>query len=122
MEELYAAKYNVYWYLSYIVPWLIMFLAAFGGKKKIFIAGILISLIATFFLRVSAVVEKWKIRGEIADTQEEIAYAGADGTNLVVETAFIAPFQAIVSTIFWSIVSWLTLSSIKKRRINYAPP
>lgn len=122
MEELYAAKYNMYWYLSYIAPAVIMILAAFGGRKKIFIVGIIISLVATWWLRGTAVVEKWNIRNEIADTPEEKAYAEADGANLLVEGGFVAPFQAVVSTFIWGFAGWIAWHLVKKLRTNNTPP
>ena len=116
MEELYTAKYNVYWYLSYIVPAVIMIFTFYWNKKWILVMGIIISLLATFFLRVAAVDEKWNIRNEIADTPEEKTYAEADGANLIFETAFIAPFQAIVSVICWSIICCVARTIMKNKQ------
>jgi hypothetical protein len=83
MEEMIAARYNLWWYLSFFVPALIMLTGTFWNKRHILIIAIILSLVSTYILSNISVGEKWKVRYEIAKTSKELDYASADGANLV---------------------------------------
>lgn len=104
MEELITARFNVYWSLSFATPAVVMLIFTFSRNKKLLVLGAIISLIATYTLCNLAVKEKWEVRNEMAQTTLEHEYATADGANLVFTAFFIAPFEAIVYTLFWSIL------------------
>lgn len=113
MEDLYAARYNILWYLSFLAPVVIMVISTFWRKKSILILGIVLSLITTYALCNLSVQRKWQIRNEIAKTEEERAYATADGANLVFTAFFIAPFESAVYTALWGFLGWKLWPKVK---------
>ena len=106
MEELYAARFNVYWYLSFIMPAAIMLAFTYWKNTKLLILGIFLSLFTTYALCNFSVQEKWRIRYEIAKTEEEWKYATADGANLVFTAFFIAPLESVLYTSVWGLIGW----------------
>lgn len=106
MDELVAARFNGYWFLSLIGPAVVMLFATFWHKKPILVTGIVISLLLTYALCNISVQEKWEKRMQIAQTHEELAYATTDGANLVFTLFVLAPFEAILYTSVWGIVGW----------------
>jgi len=114
MEELVATKFNIYWYLSFIVPAVVMLFFTFWRNKKLFIFATIISLVATYTLCNISVEEKWNARYEIAKTDKEREYAMADGANLVFTALFISPFEAILYTSIWGIIGWRVWQKNKK--------
>jgi hypothetical protein len=106
MEEMIAARYNLWWYLSFIVPAAVMIVGTFWRKKHILIIAIILSVFSTYALTNISVHQKWKKRYEIAQTQEELEYASDDGANLVFAAIVIGPFEAIFYTAFWGFLGW----------------
>jgi hypothetical protein len=115
MEEMIAARFNLWWYLSLIVPAVVMLTATFWHKRYLFIIAIVLSLLATYALCNISVREKWKTRFEIAKTQPENEYSSADGANLVFTAIAIGPFEAILYTAFWGLIGWKLWPKILKR-------
>jgi len=116
MEAMIAARYNLWWYLSFLVPALIMITGTFWNKRNILIIAIILSLVATYTLCNISVREKWKVRYEIAKTSKELDYSSADGANLVFTAIFIGPFEAILYTTIWGIIGWFGWSRLKTKR------
>lgn len=106
MEEMIAVRFNLWWYLSLIVPAILMLTATFGRKKHILIVAVIFSLAGTYALCNIAVREKWKTRLEMSKTQQELEYASTDGANLVFTAIAIGPFEAILYTTFWGFLGW----------------
>jgi hypothetical protein len=96
--------YNVYWWLSYLAPMLIMFVACATRKKWIYRVGFVSSFIATWNLCFLAVTTKWSIRNATAVTAEEIEFANADGANIVFTAFLFGPIEALLLTILFG---WL---------------
>jgi|SRR5215831_6665641 len=115
MNEMEAARFNVYWYLSLVVPAIIMLGVSCWRRKPILWLGIVVSLVATYLLCNAAIQTKWRIRNEIARTDEEREYATTDGANLVFTALFIGPFEAILYTSIWGVVGWKILPRKRKR-------
>jgi hypothetical protein len=116
MEEMIAARYNLWWYLSLIAPAILMLAATFWHKKHILIFAVILSIVGTYALCNISVREKWKTRYEMAKTQQEIEYACADGANLVFTAIAIGPFEAFLYTTFWGFVGWKLWPKILKRK------
>ena len=116
MEDMVAAKYNIYWYLSFIIPAVVMLLFTFWKNKKLLTFAVIISLTATYTICNISVQEKWKVRSEIAQTDKEREYAMADGANLVFTAYFIAPFEAILYTSIWGILGWSLWPKIRNKK------
>ena len=116
MEELYAARYNIYWFLSFIVPAIIMLYSASQKKKGILIIGAVVSIISTYCLCNLSVQKKWQTRFEIAKTQEELDYASTDGANLVFTAFIIGPFEALLYTSLWGVVGVRVWPRTRKRK------
>ena len=114
MEAMAAARYNEYWFLWLFAPFVVMLAATFRHRRWDVIIGIGVSLATTYTLSNLAVQEKWRIRNEIAVTPEEVAYATADGANLVFTFLLIAPVEAIVLTWLWGLVGWRCWPSITR--------
>ena len=113
MEELYAARYNIWWYLSFFTPFGVMILATFWHKKSWLVLGVVLSVVATYSLCNLAVQKKWHDRLELAETDEELSYATRDGANLVFTALVIGPFEAILYTSIWGVVGWRLWPKIK---------
>jgi hypothetical protein len=116
MEELYAARYNIFWYLSLFVPAAIMIISTFWHKKSILIVGIFVSLISTYMLCNLSVQKKWDVRNEIAKTEKERAYAQADGANLVFTAIIIGPLESVLYTIIWGLLGWKMWPKYRKHK------
>jgi hypothetical protein len=97
MDAMIAARFNTYWLLSLAVPAVAMLFATFWRKRYVFIAGAVVSLLATYYLSNLAVQAKWRTRFELARTEQELEYASADGANLVF-TLFLARLWRLSST------------------------
>lgn len=106
MEAMEAARFNVYWYLSFAVPLIVMAVATYRRKKSLLWVGVVASLVATYMLCNLAVQTKWETRWEIAKTKEEREYATADGANLVFTAFVFAPLEALLYTAVWGFVGW----------------
>lgn len=94
MEELVAARYNLWWYLALIVPAIVMVFGTFWQKRYLLIIAVILSLFATYALCNISVQEKWKTRLSLAKTEAQLEYATADSANLVFTSFFIGPFEA----------------------------
>ena len=106
MKAMDAARFNVYWYLSLAIPFLLMIVVTYWRKKSILWSGVAVSLVATYLLCNAAVQTKWQTRWEIAKTEKEQRYATADGANLVFTAFIIGPFEAVLYTGIWGFVGW----------------
>jgi hypothetical protein len=115
MNEMFAARFNIWWFLSFIAPALIMIIGAFWHKKWVLIIAILLSLVTTYMLCNLAVRKMWDTRCKIAKTEEEIAYATADGANLVFTAFVIGPFESVLYTTIWGVLGWRLWPRIKGR-------
>jgi hypothetical protein len=118
MGEMAAARFNVFWFLSFLAPAVIMLLAASRKEKRIFIAGVIISLVATYTLSNLAVQEKWQTRFEIAKTKEQLEVATADGANLVFTAILFAPLESVLYTWFWGYIGRKAWPIHKKQKIE----
>jgi hypothetical protein len=116
MEEMISARYNVWWYLSFIVPALIMIAGTYRRNRVILVIAVIISLFTTYALCNLSVRKKWHKRYEIAKTQEEMDYATTDGANLVFTAIFIGPFEAILYTFLWGFVGYKLWPKVLKRK------
>jgi hypothetical protein len=116
MEEMIAARYNLWWYQSFFVPAFIMLVGTFWNKRYILIISIILSLVSTYMLCNISVREKWKVRYEIAKTSEELGYAYADGANLVFTAIFIGPFESILYTTIWGVIGRFGWKRLKAKR------
>ncbi len=115
MEEMAAARFNIYWYLSLIVPAAVMLIATYRHKRSTLASGALLSVIAVYLLCNIAVQTKWRARFEMAKTEQEIEYASADGANLAFTALLIAPFEAALYTTFWGVIGWRLWPRIRGR-------
>ena len=106
MEAMAAARFNIFWFLWFLAPLVVMLTATFRHRRWDLVVGTVVSLASTYTLSNLAVQEKWRIRNEIAVTAEELAYATADGANLVFTLFLIAPLEAILLTLLWGFVGW----------------
>ena len=114
MEELAAARFNIFWFLWLLAPLVVMLAATFRHRRWDLIVGAAVSLASTYTLSNLAVQEKWRIGNEIAVTPEELAYATADGANLVFTLFLIAPIEAILLTSLWGFVGWRIWPRIRR--------
>ena len=102
MEDIFFSdRLNIYWYLSFIAPAVIMLTVTKFEKKYIFVIGFIFSMMTTYTLSNIAVEVKWKERMNQAKTQLEIKEACADGGNRVFVALFFAPLEAIFYTWFF---------------------
>lgn len=111
-----AARYNIYWFLSLIVPAVVMLVATYRERRRWLLLGALTSFVATYFLCFLAVQTKWHDRFELAHTHEQLAYATADGANIVFTAFFFAPVEAALYTVFWLVAGTKLASHLKKKR------
>ena len=72
--------------------------------KWLIVVVILASMAATFVLSNLAVQEKWDIRQQIAQAEQKLRRACADGANIVFTFLIFAPAEAIVLTTFWFVL------------------
>ncbi len=117
MQAMYAARFNDFWYFSFVAPAEIMLATTYLRSRLALVLGALLSLGGTFALCNLSVQEKWDSRLEMAETDRELEYATADGANLVFTYFAIAPFESIVYTSLWGFVGWRYWPRIKR-----APP
>jgi hypothetical protein len=113
METLYAAKYNVYWYLSFAAPAAIMLFATLWHRKWVLILGILVSLSLAVPLRMASVRVRWDRQAEIARTPEELFAVQARDLPPMVEVAILSPSQALLSTALWSAIGWIGWARVR---------
>ena len=114
MQAMYAAKFNTFWYLSFIVPAVLMLAITYLRSRLALVLGVILSLGSTYFLCNLTVQEKWQTRLEIAKTDQELEYATADGANLVFTYFAIAPLESILYTSIWGLVGWRYWPRIKR--------
>jgi len=115
MNEMAAARFNVFWFLSFLAPAAIMLFAAFWNERRIFLAGAVISLVVTYSLCNLAVQEKWKTRLEIAKTEKQLEVATADGANVVFTAYIFGPLEAVLYTWFWGYIGRKAWPILKKQ-------
>jgi len=118
MGEMAAARFNVFWLLSFLAPAAIMLLVTFCKEKRIFVAGVVISLVVTYALCNLAVQEKWQTRIEIAKTEKQLEAATADGANVVFTAYLFGPLEAVLYTWFWGYIgrkAWPMLQKQKRK-------
>ena len=106
MGELAAAKYNTCWFLSFVAPAVILFVAAYWHRRRILILGVLLSLSVAVPLRIAAVFVRWDRQIEVAGSCEKVHAAWADDPPVFVEVVAIAPLQALLSAGVWSLYWW----------------
>ena len=104
MDEMTIARFNIYWFLSFIIPAVVMLFVTYKKSKPIFIIGIILSVLLTYALCNLAVKEKWLIRNRVAVTEQQKSYATSDGANLVFTAIAIAPLEALIYTALWGFV------------------
>jgi hypothetical protein len=104
MDAMNMARFNIYWYLSLLIPAFVMLIVTYKKSKPLFLAGIIISILFTYVLCNLAVHEKWRIRNQVAVTEQEKEYATADGANLVFTAFAISPLEALGYTALWGFV------------------
>ena len=117
MESMFAARYNIYWYLSFVAPMVIMLIGTLRRKKSFLMIAILISLVSTYYLCNISVQKKWQDRFNLAVTEEEREYAHTDGANLAFTTILIGPFEAVLYTSIWGVVGWYGWPKIRKSAV-----
>lgn len=116
MNEMAAARFNVFWFLSILAPAVIMLLATFWQEKRIWVVGAAISLSVTYLLCNLAVQEKWHTRLELAKTETQLAAATRDGANLVFTAYISGPLEAMVYTWFWGSMGRKAWPILKKQK------
>jgi len=100
------ARYNIYWYLTIVLPAVIMFISSRNKNPKIFILGSLISIFLTTTISMLSIDNKWSIRISQAQTDSQMKEATADGANMLFGYIFIAPFEAFFYTFFFGFIFW----------------
>jgi len=100
------SRYNIYWYLTIIVPFIIMLISSKNKKPKVFILGSLISIFVTTTISMLAIDEKWSIRLSEAQTEQQFSEATADGANIIFGYILIAPFEAFFYTFLFGFLFW----------------
>ena len=118
MSEMAAARFNAFWFLSFLAPAAIMLLVTFWKEKRVFVAGVVISLVVTYTLCNLAVQEKWQTRIEMANPEKQLEAATADGANTVFTAYFFGPLEAVLYTWFWGYIGrkvWPILQKQKHR-------
>jgi hypothetical protein len=118
MEELIAARYNLWWYLSLILPAVVMVIGTFWHKRYVLVIAIILSLFTTYALCNISVQEKWKVRLELAQTEEQLEYATADGANLVFTAILIGPLEAVLYTSLWGFIGWKGWPRLRRTEIK----
>ena len=110
-----AARLNLFWFLSLLVPAAIMFGATYFQRRWVLVLGIVFSLSATYVLCNVAAQKKWDIRIENAKTDQELEAATADGANIVFTAFLFAPLESVTYTWLWSVVGHRTWRKIKDK-------
>jgi hypothetical protein len=106
MQAMHDARFNAFWYLSFVAPAIVMLATTYLRSRAALVLGALLSLGGTYTLCNLSVQEKWDSRLEMARTDQELEYATADGANLVFTCIAIAPFESIAYTSLWGFVGW----------------
>lgn len=106
MKELQAARYNIYWFLSFLVPAVILFVATYWHRRRVLVLGVFLSLSVAVPLRIAAVFVRWDKQIKVTNSLEEIHAVWARDPPVLMEVAFIAPLQALLSVGFWSPYWW----------------
>ena len=104
MDPMTVARFNVFWFLSIIVPAAIMLAAARSRRRSVLLPTVVASLLLTYVFCNLSVQTKWSIRSVRAQTAEEMEFAQADGANLVFTAFFIGPFEAVFYTTLWGLL------------------
>lgn len=79
LDELDAARYNAWWWLSYMLPAIVMLAATCRRRPAFLCLGMLAALLGTWLLAVYAVQVKWQLRGAAAMTMEARQLVMSDG-------------------------------------------
>ena len=95
-----------------------MIVGTFWHKRYILIIAIILSLFATYAMCNMSVREKWKVRFELAKTEDQLEYVTADGANLVFTAFFIGPFEAVLYTSFWGFLGWKGWPRLRRTKIK----
>ena len=120
MDSMELARFNIYWFLWLLAPAVIMIASTYWRRISVLVLGIALSLVSTYLLSNMAVAEKWRIRNEVAATEEQLSTATSDGANIVFTRFLFAPVEAVVFTAFWGIIGW-RCSSVGRSTPNAAP-
>lgn len=104
MDVMTMARFNIYWFLSLIAPAIVMLITTYKKSRLWLVTGVVLSVLMTYTLCNWAVQEKWRIRNEVAVTDQQRRYGTADGANLVFTAFFIAPIEALGYTVLWGYV------------------
>lgn len=118
VSEMAAARFNVYWFLSFLVPAAIMLAVTYWKSRKVFFLGVLVSLALTYWLCNIAVQEKWRTRFEMAKTEQQIQVATTDGANIVFTAFFFGPLEAVLYTWFWGYIGRKAWPALRKQKLK----
>jgi len=118
MTEMAAARFNVFWFLSFLAPAAIMLLATYWKEKRILIAGVVVSVVVTYALCNLAVQQKWQTRLEMAKTEKQLDAATADGANIVFTAYIFGPLEAILYTLFWGYIGRKAWPILQKQKVK----
>jgi hypothetical protein len=103
---------NVYSYLSFVAPAVIMFIAAYWRRKLIFWAGALASVGLTHWLMLAAERTRALARFESITT--------SDGARAFIQrdmplVDLLGPVGAIVLTLVWGAIAWYLWPRFRRR-------
>jgi hypothetical protein len=114
-----GARLNVFWFLSLLVPALIMVAASCGRRVWLILGAGVVSLAATYWLCLLAVARKWDIRASLATTEAQKQWVyDHDGANQAFTAVVTGPIEAIASTVLWGVIGWKFISMLKARSSN----
>jgi hypothetical protein len=114
-----AARLNVFWFLSLLVPATIMLAASTGRRIWLSLGAAAVSLAATYWLCLLAVARKWDIRAASATTEVQKQWVyDHDGANQAFTAVVTGPLEALVYTLFWGVIGWKLISMYQSRSSN----
>jgi hypothetical protein len=113
------ARFNVFWFLSFLVPAAVMLAASLGRRWWLSGIAALVSVAITYWLCLLAVTQKWTIRSELATTEAEKQWVyDSDGGNQAFTAVVTGPFEAVLYTALWGFLGWMLVSMYQDRSSN----
>jgi hypothetical protein len=114
-----SARFNVFWFLSLLVPAVVMLAASLGRKWWLSGIAALASVTTTYWLCLLAVSRKWSIRSELATSEAQRQWVyDSDGGNQAFTAVVTGPLEAILYTALWAFLGWKLVSMYQGRSSN----
>ena len=114
-----GARLNVFWFLSLLVPAVIMLTASTGKRVWLSAGAAVVSLAATYWLCLLAVARKWDIRAASAATEAQKQWVyDHDGANQAFTAVVTGPLEAVGYTLLWGVIGWALISRYQSRSSN----